>query len=303
MIYVTCGSSNSIGLEVFFKSLFLLPDDSIKKIDLIINKNFLINYLEMLNYSYSFQDDTVSIYNIRLKCTFVDLRENFAIDSLSYSLDKLTSKDVLFTLPAVKSDFIHNGKTYSGHTEYFRSKFTSSDIFMIFKSKNSIYCLLSDHIPVIEVNRFISHTNLDSLYSKIHTSVFNSAIEEIYFSGFNPHCGEGGLIGNEDGVIIEYVESIKSKDKRVIGTFSADTIHFFENNSKFQCFIFNYHDQALGIFKSRNGLIGSNISLGLPFLRVSVDHGTGPDIFGKNIANPLGCFNSLKDALAFHSGI
>ena len=128
--------------------------------------------------------------------------------------------------------------------------------------------------------------------------------EEVVFSGINPHAGENGILGDEEKHIKSAMTDLeKHYGKIFTGPFSGDTLHHHYLSDKNQLFVYMYHDQGLAQFKSQYGLIGLNITLGLPFLRLSVDHGTAFELYGKNKANISGMLFLLKQAFEVNSHV
>ena len=118
---------------------------------------------------------------------------------------------------------------------------------------------------------------------------------KIIISGINPHAGENGDIGNEEILYIKpAIKKLLNKGISIDGPFSADSIFSKNNLKKYDCFICNYHDQALIPFKIISGFNGINYTGSLDIIRVSPDHGVGQDIMGKKIANPDSLIESIK---------
>jgi 4-hydroxythreonine-4-phosphate dehydrogenase len=120
---------------------------------------------------------------------------------------------------------------------------------------------------------------------------------EVILAGINPHAGENGILGDEEKHIKSAITELeKSYGKIFKGPVSGDTLHYLHDSTKNQLLVYMYHDQGLTQFKSQYGLIGLNITLGLPFLRLSVDHGTAFELYGKNKANISGMLYLFKQA-------
>jgi len=293
MIYVTQGHESGIGLEIFLKSFLLLSKEEKSIIRLIVAKKDLFNNLIDLNLDPKFFDDLILIENIPMS--------NFSsTNSLLTALSLITSNDILITLPTSKDQLLFNNKNQAGYTEFFRSYFNNSNISMTFKGFDQNVLLITDHIPLRDITNKIS-SKLIVNKVKITIDNFNkyfTKIDEFIFAGINPHVGENGILGNEDLLINEAI-TILSKDYGNIfsGPYSGDTLHHHRDISKNQFFVYMYHDQGLAQFKSHYGLIGLNITLGLPFLRLSVDHGTAFELYGKNKANISGMLYLFKQAL------
>ena len=154
--------------------------------------------------------------------------------------------------------------------------------------------LLTTHIPLSEVPSKISKKNLEEAVSIISEEFKNTwKIENpsICLLGLNPHAGEGGYIGHEEEEILK--PFVSSSKENVHGPISADTAFIKKNLEKYDVFLAMYHDQGLPVIKSMDFGNTLNVTLGLPFIRISVDHGTAYEIAGKNKAD----FSSMDEAL------
>lgn len=266
MIHITEGSYDSINLEIISKAINSLSERK---------RNNIIFYTS--------QEISLPVKIVKTS------KENNVITAIETAIKNISSKDILLTLPANKTDF----KNFSGHTEYFRSKYENPNIAMMFKGLNMNALLLTDHIKLKDItNKITIQTIIEKLKIALsgHNQFFK-LIDEVIFSGINPHAGEFGLLGDEEKLINTAIEKLKIQFPRIKfdGPISADTIHFTPIKPN-KLFVFSYHDQGLGIFKTVNKLYGMNITLGLPFLRISPDHGTAPGMKGKNQGNYLGLY-------------
>lgn len=300
MIYVTQGHEKGIGLEIFFKSFFLLPKSQKIQIKLVVTKKTLNNYL---------QDLKIKLNDLKdLNLVLIDdVDECPSTTTLIQTLKVINEKDILITLPTSKDQLILKGQKKAGYTEFFRDYFHNSNISMTFKGFNNHVLLITDHIPLKDVTTTISK---ELIIAKLLETVkfyqkYFYTFDEIIFAGINPHIGEGGLLGSEDKMIFEAIESLKKTHPTlpIKGIFSGDTLHVHEDKTKKQLEVYMYHDQGLAKFKSAFGLVGLNISMGLPFLRLSVDHGTAFDLYGKNKANFMSMSYLLKTAFEVHSHV
>lgn len=289
MIYVTAGHEEGIGLEVFLKSYLLLPQYQQEKFHLICHKETLEKNLELCKISLDYDP---------IKTTYVSDRP-YSTSALAEGIKLCKETDILLTLPTSKDQLILNGKSVAGHTEYFREYF-NTEVDMFFKSDESNVLLVTDHIPLNEVSKTISK---ELIYEKTLLCVENyekyfNKLTDIYITGINPHAGENGILGTEDSIITEAINDLTSDlDKKLHGPLPADGLLVNKSFSENKLFIYMYHDQGLAPFKSLYKTKGANISLGLPFLRLSVDHGTAFELFGKNQANYMGCYYVMKLAL------
>ena len=300
MIYITQGDSQGIGLEVLLKSLI---DDRLSiwnDFQLICNKETLEKNLENLKISYCINKNQVYFNNNQL--SFLDIhKESQTLSSLEKSLELINARDILITLPASKNQFQKNGIHYAGHTEFFRRHY-QKDFTMFFWAQNFIMYLLTDHIPLKDVTENIDkNIILDKSEMALNfLDKINWPINKLIFSGINPHAGEDGLLGTEEKVFDHVLKNLSKTYPQIDfeGPYSGDTLHMKRSYNHLLAYCF--HDQGLAAFKALNGFKGANITCGLPFIRISVDHGTAPDIYGKNMADYEGMLFCLELATKFH---
>ncbi len=292
-IYVTQGHEKGIGLEIFFKSYSLLSLAQKKSVVLIAFHRTIQEHLKLL----SIPSYILNSLNIIEPATSDpknkdDLSQSMACLLEGISRCKNNNNDVLLTLPTSKDQLTFKGLNYLGHTEFLRFYFQKPYLPMSFIGPKNLIFLLTDHIPLNTVGDQANHQSLDELFLKSQTAIegFKNlfpSIHTIAFSGINPHCGEGGLLGNEDQIIQKLKIKLQNKLSFTIeGPLPGDTLHLSGKHSiNSHVLAYYYHDQGLSFFKSNNGFIGINVTFGLPFLRLSVDHGTAFPLFGKSIAD------------------
>ena len=266
MIYVTQGHESGIGLEIFLKSFLLLTLEEKKQIRLIVSKKDLSkNFFDLQLHNETFKDLQV-IEN-------VDSTIYSSTNSLLTSLDLITQNDILITLPTSKDQLLFENKNQAGYTEFFRSFYKNTNISMTFKGLSQNVLLITDHIPLKEITNKIS---AELIEDKVKMTLDNFKkyffkFDEIIFSGINPHAGENGLLGIEEKYILKAIQNLILIYGDIFqGPFSGDTLHHYHDSTKKQLFVYMYHDQGLAPFKAEYGLIGLNITLGLPFLRNGV---------------------------------
>lgn len=297
MIYVSQGHEKGIGLEIFLKSFLCLDKNFQDQFILYTFEATLIKTLKSINFTYSLEGEQLYFYNAHLKLKLlsdVDLSESNS--SLLSILKVIGKDDQLVTLPTSKDQLAFNGKACNGHTELFREYYSNNSITMNFIANNFNCMLLTDHISVNEIENTLTEDYIiDKCVITLNEINKFKNINEVIFSGINPHNGENGLISNKDSVLDNVIKKLSDKYKElsIHGPYPADTIHLkgFKDN---KLFIYASHDQGLAPFKLYNGLIGVNLSLGMPFIRTSVDHGTAFDLYGKNSANYLSMLFLLK---------
>jgi 4-hydroxythreonine-4-phosphate dehydrogenase len=306
MIHITQGHQKGVGLEVLFKSLVFFNQKNIEQMILYASQKDILNTLEFLPYVFSINHDSIHIHGKSLKCYFIENSKYISTDTLTTALNVIKPNDVLFTLPTSKEQLIHNSEVKHGYTEFFRSYFDKNNIAMIFMSNKEKVALLSDHIPISAISNTLS---LDFIKNKT-LLILNSFqenisnLDEVIMTGINPHSGENGRLGIEDNNVEKALIYLKSKFKNIkfnSKPIPADTVQYHRKNNINQLIIYSSHDQALATFKDRNGILGLNITLGLPFLRISVDHGTAFELYQKNKADSTGCYYCLKQALLWNN--
>lgn len=280
MIRTTQGHQNGIGLEVFLKSFFKL-DLNEKNHILYCYKKSLLDTLDFLSLQLQFKDGCLTDNDKILKLVFVeDDKQTETMACLIKAIEDSTPEDIIHTLPSSKDQFISNGKQFKGHTDFLGEHF-KVDAGMCFLSPDSNFLLLTDHIPLDQVYKQLKEQNL---VEKIKTCIKgfpkDRTINRIYLAGINPHAGEDGVISDQDQLVFDLSKSLNMEAT----VYSGDTMHF-QREDKNQLFVYPSHDQGLGVFKALYGLIGINFTANLPVRRVSVDHGTAFELYGKSEAN------------------
>lgn len=305
MIYVTQGHQKGIGIEVFLKSLVLLDTEFIKKIVFLCSIDSLRHTLQTLPFKYKINLFSVDYAGIKLN--FLDIpkgNESESLRALKYGMKMCEKhpKSILFTLPTSKDQL--DGE--AGHTEYFRSHYKIPDLPMYFYGPDFQVLLLSDHVAVQKLTNVLTEKRIET---KLHITLdslkkWNIPHQRVLISGFNPHAGEQGILGNEEERLTKILPKLRQKytGLKIEGPIPADTM-IFSHQKHTDLLVYWYHDQGLGIFKAHHELIGANITLGLPYLRMSVDHGTAFPLYGKNLADERGCYYVLKLAQKFLSRI
>ncbi len=294
MIYLTQGHERSISLEIFLKAFQQLSVEEQQKIVLICNLKTLEEQKTLLK---------ISNENLRNLKIVESRNQQYSetLASLIEALKVIGPKDLLLTLPTSKDQLEFCGKKFLGYTEFLRYYYKDNELCMTFKSDEETLLLMTDHIPLKEVPAVLK-TNL--IKNKIEVVLenhrkFYSEFEDVIVAGINPHSGENGLIGSEDLEVIHAVELLKEHYPHInfVGPVSGDTLYYKKKTERRQLFVYMFHDQGLPVFKALYGYKGINLTLGLPFLRMSVDHGTAFDLYGKNKANAEGCLYLLKHAI------
>lgn len=203
----------------------------------------------------------------------------------------------LVTAPLNKKNVYSAEFDFTGHTPYLQHVFQLKDVLMLMTAENMRVGLVTEHIPVSEVSKFITK---DAILSKLRIlkdslkKDFGIDKPRIAVLGLNPHAGDDGLVGKEEEEMIRpAIAEAKHKDLLVYGPYAADAFFARGSHEKFDAVLAMYHDQGLIPFKSLAKGIGVNYTAGLPGIRTSPDHGTAFDIAGKDIADE----SSFREAI------
>lgn len=303
-VHISCGHQLGIGIEILIKALIALPQQNLNCFLLHAPIETLHPTLKSLSISYSINNST-NFYQLKFSNKILNIKNIEYSDttastaSLLSCIQAMQKNDVLVTLPTSKDQLRIAGKNLAGHTEFFRKYFDNNNIAMSFIAINAKILLITDHVPLRAVADLIKK---DLIINKISTTIkghlnFKYPLKKILISGLNPHAGEEGILGDEETEIIAAINILKQQfsDISFIGPLPADTLHRHENESSLT--VYMYHDQGLTRFKALNPDCGINISFGLPFIRLSVDHGTAFDLYLKNKANFKAQLNVLQFAI------
>ena len=303
--FISPGDPAGIGPEVTLKALsknkkiqnnFILAGDKNLYQNLISQNNLDLNLIEEdsdeegVIFKHFPLKNNVSIGNPDVG------NANYIIDILSYGALGCLKNEFkgLITGPINKELINQSGFEFSGHTEFLADIANVKKVVMLLMNKKLKIALLTTHIPLSEVPSKISKKNLENTISIISDEFENTwkiKNPSICLLGLNPHAGEGGYIGHEEEEILK--PFVNSSPKNVFGPISADTAFIEENINKYDVFLAMYHDQGLPVIKSMGFGNTLNVTMGLPFIRISVDHGTAYEIAGKNKAD----FSSMDEAL------
>lgn len=208
--------------------------------------------------------------------------------------------DGLITAPLSKQEIRKAGLKDLGHTDILKRICSSPNAFMGFKGDCFNVLLATGHLPLSKVPQSLTE---DLLFEAIiAANNFRKKLKSklpLALLGLNPHAGDQGLIGKEELFLFKKVlHKAKINKIPVVGTLVPDAAFNKVNWSRFSVFITCYHDQGLIPFKTVHGFdSGVHLTLGLPIMRTSVDHGTAKDIFGKNIANPNSMIQAIEWAI------
>lgn len=205
--------------------------------------------------------------------------------------------DGLVTAPVNKAKINKAGIAFKGHTEYLAGAFNVKKFAMMFCREKFRVSLVTRHVALKNVASSLSREKIRDtivLTEKALREDFRIKRPRICVCGVNPHCGENGLMGDEEKKIIgPIVAGLRLRIQGLEGPLPADIAFYMAHKGRFDAVVAMYHDQGLGPFKMVAFEDGVNVTLGLPYVRTSPDHGTAYDIAGKGIANP----RSMKEAI------
>jgi 4-hydroxy-L-threonine phosphate dehydrogenase PdxA len=310
-IIIVAGEPNSIFFELFFN---VIKKKIKSPIILIASKKLIIKQAKILKQKINF--NIINEFEIIKKKD--NLRKINLIDvdfNQSYGFGKITTKsnhyintcfDIAIKLlrnkvsnkfingPISKKTFLK--RKFNGITEYLANKTNTKKFAMIIHNKNLSVCPLTTHLPIKYVNKKINKFEIISkvkLISNFWKKQFGKKVK-IGVTGLNPHCESIDSFNEDKIIILPTIKKLRKLKYNIEGPLAADTIFLKDNRKKFDVIIGMYHDQVLTPIKTLFEYDAINITIGLPFLRVSPDHGPNETMLGKNKSNYLSLLNSIK---------
>lgn len=248
----------------------------------------------------------------RIDCHHIALKEKVTLGQLKvqnapYVLELLDhaargcmngTYAAMVTCPLHKGIINDSGLTFTGHTEYLAQLSGTKNVVMMLLNQYMRVALATTHMPLKEVAKHITEKNLttvlDVLIKDMQTK-FGISNPKIAVCGLNPHAGEDGHLGIEELEIINpLIKGYQAKGQLIFGSIPADTLFTKDKLKNYDAVLAMYHDQGLAPLKYAGFGKSVNITLGLPFIRTSVDHGTALDIAGENKANSDSLFEAIK---------
>ena len=213
--------------------------------------------------------------------------------------------DVLVTAPINKRAMVNEGFGYTGHTEYLEKEFGVDEIAMIMVSESLKVGVVTGHIPLKDVAGSISTEKILSKLRIMKLSLqrdFGIDSPKIAVLGLNPHCGDGGLLGEEEQqIILPAVQKANEEGILAFGPYSPDGFFGLGNYAKYDAVLAMYHDQGLAPFKALAFEQGVNFTAGLPIVRTSPDHGTAYEMAGRDLADPHSMMASIYTAIDIYN--
>jgi len=310
-IIIVAGEPNSIFFEIFFKAIkkkikspiiLIASKKLILKQAKILKKKIILNDIsesEILKKVNNLKKINLIDVNFEQKFAFNKIStksNNYITDCFSVALKLLKHgvSDKLINGPVSKKTFLKN--KYNGITEYLADKTNTKKFAMIIYNKYLSVCPLTTHVPIKYVSKKINKLeiiNKVKLINKFWKKKFSKQ-PKIGITGLNPHCESIDDYNEDQSIILPEIKKLQKLKYKVEGPIAADTIFLKNNRKKYDLIIGMYHDQVLTPIKTLYEYDAINITIGLPFIRVSPDHGPNESMLGKNKSNPLSLLNSIK---------
>jgi 4-hydroxythreonine-4-phosphate dehydrogenase len=205
--------------------------------------------------------------------------------------------DAIATAPVNKLAFAQAGLPWKGHTDLLAHLCGTSRVAMMFHAPELKVVLITVHVPLSEVPALVTPELVAQTIDLTHAALpqFGVITPRLAVAGLNPHAGEGGVLGVEDDrVLAPAVAAARARGIDVSGPFPADTVFVRASRGEFDCVLACYHDQGLIPVKLLAFGHAVNVTIGLPIIRTSVDHGTAFDIAGKGVADPGSMIEAVK---------
>ena len=310
-ILIVSGEPNSVFFEIFFKAIK-------KKIEsplvLIASQELLLLQMKKLKFSKKIKIlDIKKIENYSLNNKVINLidvkySQEKPFEKISKKSNMYINKSFSIAVELIKKGFTNkfiNGpiskKTFLkkkelGITEYISKKFNVKNNAMLIYNQKLSVCPLTTHVPIKLVAKKINKKLIVDKV-KLINSFYKQKLKlkpRIAVLGLNPHCETVSNFDEDKKVVAPAINYLKRKKYKVFGPFSSDTIFLKQNRLKFDVIIGMYHDQVLSPLKTLFEYDAINVTLGLPFTRISPDHGPNEHMLGKNKSNPLSLIRAIS---------
>ena len=310
-IIIVAGEPNSVFLEILFKSVNQIK---IKSPIILIASEKLVNLqMRVLKFKIKINkiDKNFNLNEINNKCiNLIDVNYKTL-----KAFEKITSKSNLYINNCFKTAFLIlkkynfkkfiNGpinkqtflnKNYLGITEYISSYFNIKNVAMLIYNKRLSVCPVTTHLPLKlvakKINKKVIINKIKLIYSFYKKEINKKP--RIAVLGLNPHCETTDNFDEDNKIIKPAIKDLKNQKFKIYGPFSADTIFLSQNRTKYDVILGMYHDQVLTPLKTLFEYDAINITIGLPFVRISPDHGPNETMLGKNLSNPFSLIQAVK---------
>ena len=310
-IIVVSGEPYSIFLEIFFKikkNKFKRPIIIIASKKLLLNQmkmlkfNFKVNLIDKKNINYRDLDNKkINVIDVHFKFSktfdiISDKSNEYIKECFRIAIKLLKTNKYIGMIngPISKKNFLK--EKFLGITEYLAHKTKQKKFAMLIYNKNLSVCPITTHLPLKDVSKNITKSKIINQAKLIHSFYKKKfkKIPNIAITGLNPHCESNYSSSEEKNIIIPSIEYLAKKKIKLDGPFAADTLFMKQGVKKYDVIIGMYHDQVLTPAKTLFEFKSFNITLGLPFIRISPDHGPNTLMLGKNLSNPQSLLEALK---------
>ncbi len=309
-IVILNGEPNSVFLEIFFKALkkkyrsHIILISSIKLLKHYMKKfNFKknINIIDINNLKKKkLKKNSINLINLDINLNNYKKISARSNDFIKKSFDtglKLTQNgftNKLINGPISKKSFLN--KKFPGITEYISSKTKTKKFAMLIFNKKLSVCPITTHVPIKNVPRFINKKNITEKIYLIN-NFYKKTLgikPRIGVLGLNPHCESTSKFNEDEKILVPLIKKLSQNGLKLSGPYAADTAFLKNNRSKLDVIVGMYHDQVLTPMKTLFEYDAINITLGLPFVRISPDHGPNEKMIGKNISDPLSLIRAIE---------
>ena len=232
------------------------------------------------------------------------LNAPYVIHMLSTAVDRCLREEfsALITAPVHKAILNQAGFIFTGHTEFLAQHCHVDTVVMMLACRQMNVALVTTHLPLKDVPNAITSSQLETVITILNRALrqdFGIQQHKIFVAGLNPHTGEAGYLGREEiEVIIPCLQTLKKRGIDVHGPFPADTMFTIPNAENCDAFVAMYHDQGLPVLKYAGFGTAVNVTLGLPIIRTSVDHGTALELAGTGKAEAGSLIAAVEMAYA-----
>jgi 4-hydroxythreonine-4-phosphate dehydrogenase len=304
-LFITPGEPAGIGPELIadlLKQKFAAELVIIADYDLLKQRNNNFTLSPITDFDAPPQSGSAHVFHVPLSAHVtpgqLNLRNaTYVINTLDYAIDFCLEKkgDAIVTGPVQKSILNEAGVDFTGHTEYLAKRTKTEDFAMLFLLNKLKVALLTTHLPLSKVPAAITPNRLKKIIRLLNKN-FNNP--HITVCGLNPHAGENGHLGKEEkDIIMPTLEQLRKENKNIFGPLPADTVFTPDYLDNTDIVLAMYHDQALPVVKYMGRGDAVNMTLGLPFVRTSVDHGTALDIAGTHRASASSLIAAVDAAI------
>ncbi len=311
-IILVAGEPNSIFFEILFK---ILKKKKIKSPLVIIASHKILSLqMEKLNFKkkikilnlkeitkYKLNNNSINLIN-------VDYNQKKAFEKISNKSNDYIRRCFEIAIVLLRSNYSNkfiNGpiskknflrKKFLGMTEYFAKKFNKKKVAMLIYNNSLSVCPITTHLPLKEVSKVIRKKLIFDKVKLINNfyRTYMGFKPKIALTGLNPHCESTSKSNEDEKIIKPTISDLKKHQFKVYGPYAADTIFLKKNRKKFNVIVGMYHDQVLTPIKTLFEYDAINITLGLPFLRISPDHGPNETMLGKNLSSYLSLYKAIS---------